>query len=74
MGFYENTPTSNFGESDLRLPDGVDVIEAESNPAHGHYIGDWQPVRNCVFCVTNRGATTRIIFIVVDDALPPAMR
>lgn len=35
----------NFGDSTLRWPDGVDVIEAESNPAHGQYIGNWAPVR-----------------------------
>ncbi|CAN0402884.1 unnamed protein product, partial [Laminaria digitata] len=33
----------NFGDSTLRWPDGVDVIEAESNPAHGQYIGNWAP-------------------------------
>ena len=44
VGFYESTPMSNFGDATLRLPDGVDIIEAESNPAHGHYIGNWAPV------------------------------
>lgn len=37
----------NFGDSTLRWPDGVDVIEAESNPAHGQYIGNWAPVSAC---------------------------
>lgn len=44
VGFHKNFPESFYGDSALRLPDGVGVSEAESNPLNGHYVGYWDPV------------------------------
>lgn len=44
MGFHENKQYENWGDSNIRSADGVDIIEAESNPNHGQYIGDLEKV------------------------------
>ncbi|CAM9493067.1 unnamed protein product [Scytosiphon promiscuus] len=39
---YHKIESAVFGgDSTLRLPDAVGVIEAQSNPSNGHYVGHW---------------------------------
>ncbi|CAM9866586.1 unnamed protein product, partial [Hapterophycus canaliculatus] len=42
VSFHKNEPDNFNGDSTLRLPDAVGVIEAQSNPSNGHYVGHWQ--------------------------------
>lgn len=52
MSFHKAQPEAFFGDSTLRLPDAVGVIEAQSNPSNGHYVGHWDTVRPCTFSST----------------------
>lgn len=45
MSYYKYIAGENEGNfATLRQPDAVGVLEAESNPSNGHYVGYWAPV------------------------------
>lgn len=46
VSYYKIESETFYGDSTLRQPDAVGVIEAQSNPSSGHYVGHWYPVRN----------------------------